>query len=134
MLCQERERETFHLTVPRGVHGPGQLFPSFFMSGAFYLHPITTKYASSSSRLVEEEEKKSHILMRRYILLRLDAPFICLYAGIKKKKSLAGRTLYYRMNEQVLVFLFFGWGDFDASQSSYLDKLKSSSSSRVDSL
>lgn len=84
----------------------------------------------------KEEEKKSHILMRRYILLRLDAPFICLYAESKKKKkiSLAGRTLYYRMNEQVLVFLFFGWGDFDASQSSYLDKLKSSSSSRVDSL
>ncbi len=62
--------------------------------------------------------------MRRYILLRLDAPFICLYAESKKKKkiSLAGRTLYYRMNEQVLVFLFlflfFGRGDFDASQSS----------------
>ncbi len=73
----------------------------------------------------EEEEKESYSYATLYPL-RLDAPFICLYAEskikiiiIKKKKEEEESGwkgfIYYRMNEQVLVFFGGGLG-FDANQ------------------
>lgn len=112
LCCVKRERER---NFPFG--GSARRIRATF---SFFFHVWRLLFTPNNNKICVEQlsssgrrKKESHILMRRYILLRLDAPFICLYAESKKKEkkiSLAGRTLYYRMNEQVLVFLFLFFG------------------------